>query len=244
MEVTGLWRKSFPAIYKHLLQHEDKLKARGQCRYSRSSSSSRRPEYPGQHHWLELDNNPKDSYIEEFGKEKLIWMDLTGEGRFAYDDRAMFCLNTTFLVTGESIKYLCAVLNSTLVTWFMQNTALNSGMGITRWIGYTVERIPIPKLPAEEQRPFVRLVDEILEAKSADPDVDTSHLERDIDRLVYDLYSLTEEEDTAIERSLGLIHASNEEEDAALARAMDKTTDDERVSEDEVMAILRAPDGG
>ena len=212
--------EEFPEIYRHLLQHEDRLKARGQCRYSRSGSNSQEKEYPGQHHWLELDNNPRETYLEEFAKEKLIWMDLTEQGRFAYDDRAMFCLNTTFLMTGESVKFLCAVLNSQLVTWFMRNTALNSGMGVTRWIGYTVERIPIPKLTAEEQRSFVQLVDEILEAKAADLNADTSELERNIDRLVYDLYGLTEEEDTAVERSLGLIHASDEEEDQAILRAM------------------------
>ena len=63
-------------------------------------------------------------------------------------------------------------------------------------------------------------MDEILEAKDASPAADTSELEVEIDRLVYDLYGLTDEEITAVERSLGLIHASDEEEDAALSRAI------------------------
>ena len=130
-------------------------------------------------------------------------MDLTERGRFAFDDGAMYCMDTTFLMTGESVKYLCAVLNATLATWFMQNTALTLGMGVARWKRFTVERIPIPKLSASKQRPFVRLVDRILEAKAADPGADTSELEREIDRLVYELYGLTEEEDTAVERALG-----------------------------------------
>ena len=124
-------------------------------------------------------------------------------------------------------KYVGAILGSSLGRWF----PLHAGT------------IPIPEIRASEQRPFVRLADEILKAKAADPDADTSHLEWDIDRLVYDLYGLTEEERTAIERSLGLIHASDEGEDAALANAMDEVLADERVSRDEVMAILRAPDG-
>ena len=101
-------------------------------------------------------------------------------------------------MTGESLKYLCAVLNSTLATWFIQNTALTSGMGVARWKPFTVERIPIPKLSAAKQRPFVRLVDRILEAKASNPDADTGELEREIDRLVYDLYGLTEEETAAV----------------------------------------------
>ena len=85
-------------------------------------------------------------------------------------------------------------------------------MGLTQWEKFVVERIPIPKITAKEQRPFVRLVDEILESKAANPDTDTSHLEWEIDRLVYDLYGLTGEEDPTVERSLGLIHTSDEGE--------------------------------
>ena len=90
----------------------------------------------------------------------------------------------------------------------------------------------------------MRLVDEILEAKDADPDADTSELEWQIDGLVYDLYGLTEEERTAVERSLGLIHATDEEEDAALAEWAIEGRTDERVSREEVMALLRSEGGG
>ena len=113
-------------------------------------------------------------------------------------------------MSGEALKYLCAILNSALVTWFVRNTALNSGMGTARWIRGSVERIPIPKLTAATQRPFVRLVDRILEAKAADSDADTSELELKIDRMVYDLYGLTEQEKTAVKTSLGLINSSDE----------------------------------
>ena len=47
---------------------------------------------------------------------------------------------------------------------------------------------------------------------------DPEDLEREINRLVYELYELMEEEITAIERSLGLIYATGEWEEAALAR--------------------------
>ena len=123
--------KQYPAVYDYLCQYEQQLRARGQCRYSRVKKSVANPDYDGQHHWLELDNNPKDGYLEKFAKEKLVWMDLTERGRFAYDAGGMFCVNTVFVLTGHSIKYLCGVLNSTLITWFMGNTALSSGMGVT-----------------------------------------------------------------------------------------------------------------
>ena len=139
------------------------------------------------------------NYHEDFAKEKLLWIDRTEHGRFAYDQSGMCCLNTSHMVTGPSIKYLCGVLNSNLITWFMKNTALNSGMDTPRWVGFTVERRPIPQVTVARQRPFVRLVDRILAAKASDPDADTSAQEAEIDRLVYDLYGLTDEDVAAVE---------------------------------------------
>lgn len=151
------------------------------------------------HAWHELQD--ACAYHEEFGKEKLFWMDLTERGRFAYAVGEMFCLNTAFMMTGSGIKYLCAVLNSTMATWFMGTTALNSGMGVTRWIKHTVAQIPIPKISAIEQRPFIQLIDRILQDKATNPAADTSALEAEIDCLVYQLYGLTTEEIAAVEGS-------------------------------------------
>ena len=86
------------------------------------------------------------------------------------------------------------------------------------------------------------LGDQILAAKEANPQANTRPLEREIDRLVYQLYGLTEEENTAIERSLGLIHQTDEEEDAALARLMEEQGEygpEDFVSEEEVRRVLR-----
>ena len=183
------------------------------------------------------------AYHGEFAKEKLIWIELVENGRFAYDDSGIYGEVTTFIMTGAYLKYICAVLNTTLVRWFLQQVAPTSGMGTLRWKKVYVENIPIPQITAADQEPFVKLVDQILKAKDADPDADTSHLEWEIDRLVYDLYGLTEKEDTAIERSLGLIHASDEEEDTAFLKALIEADTGDLVSEETVKATLLALDG-
>ena len=196
------------------------------------------------HDWFELQDSI--AYYQEFAKEKLFWIELVESGRFAYDDSGMYGEVTTFVMTGEGVKYLCALLNAQLIRWFLQHVAPTSGMGTLRWKKVYVEAIPIPNISAEEQRPFIRLVDEILEAKAADPDADTGELEREIDELVYGLYGLTEEENTAIERSLGLIHQTDEEEDASLVKWMQEGRSgdpDDFVSEEVVMGTLRASDG-
>ncbi len=44
------------------------------------------------------------------------------------------------------------------------------------------------------QQPFITLVDQILAAKKKDPNADTSALEHQIDKMVYKLYGLTDDE--------------------------------------------------
>ena len=149
------------------------------------------------------------AYYEEFAKEKLLWIELVDKGRFAYDNSGMFCSNSAYLLSGASIKYLCAVLNSTTVTWFMKYTALTSGMGATRWIKSFIDTIPVPKVSPANQHPFIHLVDQILKAKDVHPDADTREMEREIDRLVYELYELTDEDITAVQGTLGAIPASS-----------------------------------
>jgi len=48
---------------------------------------------------------------------------------------------------------------------------------------------------------FLILVDKILTSKQKDPNVDTSALEKQIDQMVYKLYSLTPEEIEIVENS-------------------------------------------
>ena len=107
----------YPAVYQHLLQHEQRLRNRGQVRYTRSRGKGRSRAYPGQHHWLELDNNPTDEFLELFDKPKLFWATMSPEGRFAYSDSAEFCNQKGYVLTGPSLKYLAAILNSALTTW-------------------------------------------------------------------------------------------------------------------------------
>ena len=52
----------------------------------------------------------------------------------------------------------------------------------------------MPQITAAEQFPFNRLVDRILSAKEVNPPADTRGLGEEKDRLVYDLYGLTDEE--------------------------------------------------
>jgi len=183
----------YPAILKHLMVYENQLKNRGQCRYSRGSTST------GQHHWLELDNNPKDSYLQEFEREKVIYPDIAEKLCFSLGGNHFYVSNTAYFFTGRSLKYLLVVLNSSLINWYYRYISTQLGEKGIRHFSIYIEQIPIPKISEKEQQPFITLADQILAAKRANAKADTSALEREIDKLVYALYGLTAAEVALVE---------------------------------------------
>ena len=59
--------------------------------------------------------------------------------------------------------------------------------------------MPIKRVNLNQQAPVIDLVDQILKIRSTNPTADTSVQEVEIDRLVYELYGLTEEEIATVE---------------------------------------------
>ena len=139
------------------------------------------------------------AYHEHFAKEKLLWIELVNDGRFAYDKSGVYGEATTFLLTGERIKYLCAVLNTRLIRWFLEKMAPTSGMGTLRWKKVYVERLPIPRIAVPKQQPFEQLVDRILSVRAGDQHPIVAAVEAEIDKLVYRSYGLTPEEIAVVE---------------------------------------------
>ena len=64
---------------------------------------------------------------------------------------------------------------------------------------YKIELLPIKQPLFEEKTNIEELVDKVLTFKKQDSSYDTNDLESQIDRLVYDLYGLTEDEIKIIE---------------------------------------------
>ncbi|WRA87953.1 class I SAM-dependent DNA methyltransferase [Helicobacter pylori] len=198
----------YPTIYNHLLQYKDQLEQRGQCRYSRGPQNSNKP-YPGQHHWLELDNNPKDSYLQDFEKEKIVYGEIVQEPRFYLDNGEcelgyFYAEATSFILTGEHLRYLLGMLHSKLITFAFKTFYAGGGLGESgyRYKKAFIERLPIPQITEKNQELADKITDyaeQILQAKAKDPKANTQELEKEIDALVYQLYNLTDEEIKIIE---------------------------------------------
>ena len=149
-------------------------------------------------HWTNLRNC---AFLEEFEKEKIIWAEIVYDSAFYYDSEGFFVEATGFMLTGEKLKYLVALLNSKLLTYAFQKFFSGGDLrGRTfRYKKAFLEQLPIIKVNAETQQKLERLVDQIQQAKAANPSADVSALEAEIDQLVYALYDLTPEEIAIVE---------------------------------------------
>lgn len=202
LEVIKFLEKDYPAIYNHLKQYKEKLQARGQCK---NKPATEQKPYLGQHHWLELDNNPSKEYLSQFESEKIVYSEIVRKPQFYLDVNLNFYAEaTSFILTGENLKYLIAFLNNDFVAFIFKTFYAGGNLGENgfRYKKAFLEKLPIPKINSKNQKlanELINLVDEILKAKEQDKNANTQELENKINSLVYKLYNLTEEEIKIIE---------------------------------------------
>ena len=98
-----------------------------------------------------------------------------------------------------NLKYFLALFNSRLMNYIYHSISQEKGKSQAQVKIKVVRELPVVVPAEEKQLPIIALVDEILAAKGADPAADTSNLENEIDKLVYDLYDLTDDEIAIVE---------------------------------------------
>jgi len=143
--------------------------------------------------------------------DRLIW---------TYDDRGYLCLNNlhvgNVISPKTNIFYLLAVLNSALMNCYYRLISLEAGRALAQTDIETLDKLPIrtidfdnPDYKAKHNK-MVQLVDRMLDLHkkltAAKIPVDKTRIQRQIDttdkqidRLVYELYGLTEEEIAIVE---------------------------------------------
>jgi len=141
------------------------------------------------------------AYHEEFAKTKLLWSQMSTSGKFALCGPDIMCNQKCFMVTGTHLFYLCAILNSKLVTWLVKKYAVTTGWGLIQWDKYIVEDIPIIHLEKTDisiSKKIEKIVDSILSKLNYDPFYDVSKYQQEIDGFIFELYGLTSDEQEII----------------------------------------------
>ena len=112
-------------------------------------------------------------------------------------------VNTVVTVENFSPTFVSAVLNSTLMNWYVHKFIFCSAIRTMNFDNYYVGKIPIPIVTPEEQQPIVDLAKRIMAAKMENPHANCSVDEKKIDKRVYDLYRLTKAEVQTVKSSIG-----------------------------------------
>ena len=119
----------------------------------------------------------------------------------AYDNQQNYFLDTTNVSNYSTwdektpLKYLCGLLNSKLINFWYCKKYLMPTIG-----GYELHSIPIKT--TNDYRPIITLVDEAISAAQDNNLIVLSQKIKGIDKIVYDIYGLTDAEIKIIEQSI------------------------------------------
>ena len=131
------------------------------------------------------------AYHEHFSGPKLLWRDMAATGAFAYSDTPIFTNDKAFMMTGKNLNFLCAVLNSSPVSWLVSKSGLTTGMGLTQWKKFVVEEIPVPRPDDSAIADFNRAVTDLQALLDAGDQEAAKRVDSSIHGMVCDLYGLT-----------------------------------------------------
>jgi len=188
--------KNYSNVRKYLTQFRTELKERYEI-------------IKGKNNWYSI-SVPRNLKLISRNCEKLLTPLYSKGNKFGYisndvDENYFFLTDVYFLISkndGINLKYLVAILNSKLFNFYTIKFGKLKRDNYYEYSRNTLSSIPIKIFDASKQSHIIELVDKILSAKKTDPNADTSKLESEIDKLIYKLYGLTEEEIKIVEDSV------------------------------------------
>jgi hypothetical protein len=159
--------------------------------------------------------------IDVMQNPKILVPDIADRASFALDESGDYAFTSGYGITlrpnvKESPKYILALLNSSLLDFYLKRISTTMRGGFFRYFTQFIGQLPIRRIdfsnPADKSRhdKMVSLVERMLDLHKRVVVTKTDHertlLERqisatdcEIDRLVYDLYGLTEAEIKIVE---------------------------------------------
>jgi adenine-specific DNA-methyltransferase len=181
--------EKYPAIKNHLYLYYEQLRPR-----NNKEITGRKP---GTYKWFEIQDNV--AYYEDFEKGKIVWGNLALKSQFSYVNKGFYINAPSAFIATENF-YLLAILNSKLGDYYIKQLGISRNGGYVEFKPMFVEKLPIPVISKEEQEPFIKLVNEIINYQQKGED--TNRIEKEIDNMVFKLYELTDNEISTIEIQL------------------------------------------
>lgn len=203
----GVQIENYPAIFNHLLQYKTQLMPKPKD-WKGENWEGRKP---GSYQWYEIQDAV--DYYGEFDPIKIVLPDIALRLQASLDFNHNYLTNTAYIIS-SSKSYLLAVLNSNLTQYFYAKISSSIRGGYLRFIRQYLETIRIKE--DDKYTPMIETSVEQLVSFYQDLSSTTLSTRRDqiqskidyyedrINRLVYELYGLTEEEIAIVEGSAGV----------------------------------------
>jgi adenine-specific DNA-methyltransferase len=137
------------------------------------------------------------AYMDDFYKQKIVWIELADKGRFAYDYQDHYItLNGSFIMVGNELEYLCCILNCPIISWLFNTFCISSGVGTNQWRELYVRDLLIPKISNDRKELLLTLFGEVINEKDKTRNM---QIQNDINLIIYDALGLTKDEVEFIE---------------------------------------------
>jgi hypothetical protein len=179
----------YPAIKAYLKQFLPKIKQTGED-YIDENGNKQKTRKKTLNKWYETQD--PIAYYKEFEKEKIVWKAVGRNLTFALLKPNKFVTAPAALLTSKCNKYLLSLLQSKFTEYFVLNNSDSTGAGDVMLNVQSIERIPLPMINIDEQKPFIKLVDDILDKKERG--LCTKNEENKIDLKLYEKFEFTLEE--------------------------------------------------
>jgi type I restriction-modification system DNA methylase subunit len=205
----GIDIKKYPAIEKHLQKFKEKLMPKP-ADWKGTDWKGRKP---GQYKWYEIQD--AIDYFAEFEKPKIIVPAIVQKASYTFDHDGFLSNDKTTIIAVDDL-YLLGMLNSKVCDFVMHSIASTKQGGYYEYKPMYLSQLPIRIInftdSADKARHdrMVVLVEQMLSLHKRLAEAKTDHektnlkrqldaTDRQIDRLVYELYELTEEEIKIVE---------------------------------------------
>ena len=176
--------EDYPAVKNHLLLYgKERLEQTGKKYIINEEEIKARKKTSNK--WFETQDSI--SYWEDFFKPKIMYPNMTKYMPFYYDEKGFYQNDKSFMITGKHIPFLTAFLNSSLFKFCFRDNfpELLGGTRELRKIFF--DKISVIKVSDEINNDFKREVTNLQSNY-------TQEKATTIDRMLFDLYGLTEEE--------------------------------------------------
>ena len=137
------------------------------------------------------------AYMEDFSKQKIVWIELTDHPNFSLDERSYYLNNTVFFMIGNYLEYIISFLNSKICEWYFDKICATSGVGTRRWIKMYIDQIRIPIIDTIEMTKFESIVNDLHLQKGEK--LNTEILDIEINNRFAKLFGLSKDEIFEIE---------------------------------------------